>query len=40
MIRRSNTVAAALLLLAIIHPVVGHAGPYEDGDSAFRKKNY
>ena len=40
MIRRSNYVAAALLLLALIHPVAGHAGPYEDGDAAFRKKNY
>ena len=40
MIRRWNSVATALLLLVTIHPVVGHAGPYEDGDQAFRKKNY
>ncbi len=40
MVRRGKSAAATLLLLAMIHPVVGHAGPYEDGDLAFRKKNY
>jgi TPR repeat protein len=40
MTRRCNGVVAALLLLATIHPVEGLAGPYEDGDQAFRKKNY
>jgi TPR repeat protein len=40
MIRRCNGVAAAWLLLAMVHPVEGLAGPYEDGDQAFRKKNY
>ncbi|GEP53359.1 hypothetical protein RSO01_05250 [Reyranella soli] len=40
MIRRCNSVAAALLLLAMIHPIAGHAGPYEGGDLAFHKKNY
>ena len=40
MIRRCKSVAAALLLLATIHPVEGLAGPYEDGDLAFHKKNY
>ena len=40
MIRRCNLVVAALLLLATIYPVEGLAGPYEDGDQAFLKKNY
>ena len=40
MIRRCNRIAAALLSLAMLHPVEGLAGPYEDGDQAFRKKNY
>ena len=40
MIRRYNSVVAAVLLLAMIHPVVGHAGLYEEGDAAFRTKNY
>ena len=40
MFRKWNRVVAALLLLATIHPVEGLAGPYEDGDQAFRKKNY
>jgi uncharacterized protein len=40
MIRRWNRVVTALLLLATVHPLEGLAGPYEDGDQAFRKKNY
>jgi hypothetical protein len=40
MIRRCNRVAAALLLLTMIHPVEELAGAYEDGDLAFPKKNY
>jgi len=40
MIRRCNYAAAALLLLAVSHPIEGLAGPYEDGDLAFRNKNY
>ena len=40
MIRRRNSAAAALLLLAMIQPIQGFAGPYEDGDLAFRKKSY
>ena len=40
MIRRRKVVAATLLVLATIHFGEGLAGPYEDGDLAFRKKNY
>jgi uncharacterized protein len=40
MIRRCNCIAAALLSLAMMHPVESLAGPYEDGDVAFQKKNY
>ena len=40
MIRRCNRIATALLSLAMIYPIEGLAGPYEDGDVAFRKKNY
>ena len=40
MIRRCNRIAAALLSLAMLLPVEGLAGPYEDGDAAFHKKNY
>ena len=40
MIRRCKRIAAALLSLAMIYPIEGLAGPYEDGDVAFRKKNY
>ena len=40
MIRRCNRIAAALLSLAMLHPVEGFAGPYEDGDVAFHKRNY
>jgi TPR repeat protein len=40
MIRRCTSAVAALLMLATIHPIEALAGPYEDGDLAFRKKNY
>lgn len=40
MIRMCIGVAAALLLSATVRPAEGLAGPYEDGDLAFRKKNY
>jgi len=40
MIRRCKCIAAALLSLAMIYPIESLAGPYEDGDVAFRKKNY
>jgi hypothetical protein len=39
MIRRCNGVAATLLVFATIHSGEVLAGPYEDGDLAFRKKN-
>lgn len=31
---------ALFLLLAASYPVAAHAGPYEDGDAAFRSRNY
>lgn len=37
---RCNLVVCILLLLALIHPTPARAGPYEDGDLAFRRKNY
>src|SRR5262249_13137510 len=30
----------AFLLLALLYPTISQAGPYEDGDLAFRRKNY
>ena len=32
--------AASLVMLVLVQPVPSWAGPYEDGDSAFRRKDY
>jgi len=37
---RYELIAKILLLLALVHPTPARAGPYEDGDLAFRRKNY
>lgn len=39
MLGRRTRVAVPLLLLALL-PAIATAAPYEDGDAAFRKKNY
>jgi TPR repeat protein len=38
--RRKSTVVAFLLLLLASYPIASQAGPYEDGDAAFRARNY
>jgi uncharacterized protein len=40
MIARCKWVVTAVLLLAVASPLAPRAGPYEDGDSAFHRKNY
>lgn len=30
----------ALLLVLVVHPIMVHAGPYEEGDAAFHLRNY
>jgi uncharacterized protein len=37
---RCKSVAATVLLLAVAWPLASRAGAYEDGDSAFHRKNY
>lgn len=37
---RCKGVAASLVVLVLLAPIPSLAGPYEDGDSAFRRKDY
>ena len=40
MLGRCNVAPVTFLLLALLYPTTSQAGPYEDGDLAFRRKNY
>jgi TPR repeat protein len=40
MLGKCKVAAEAFLLLALLYPTTSQAGPYEDGDLAFRRKNY
>src|SRR5262245_65040420 len=40
MLGTSTGAATSLLLFALLFPIEGIAGPYEDGDSAFQQKDY
>ena len=37
---RRKGFAASLVMLVLVAPLPSLAGPYEDGDSAFRRKDY